>query len=69
MKKTKIFKFLSIFLTKEVFRKYIKLICKMKLQVNELQKEAVAGGYSVNKVFLKNSQNSPEMSNKTKIDQ
>ena len=49
MKKTKIFKFLSIFLTKEVFRKYIKLICKMKLQVNELQKEAVAGGYSVKK--------------------
>ena len=41
----------------------------MKLQVNELQKEAVAGGYCVKKVFLKNSQNSPEMSNKTKIDQ
>ena len=42
MKKWQNCEFLSIFRTKKVLNKYIKLIRKMKLLVNELQNKAIA---------------------------
>ena len=47
------------FSNKRRFKKYIKLLHKKKLW-DELQEEAVGGRYSVKKLFLKISQNSPE---------
>ena len=58
MKRWQNCEFLSIFLTKEGWNKYIKkILCKMKLQ-DELQREEVVRKCSVKKVFLKTSQNS-----------
>ena len=45
---------LWVFVNFKVLSKYVKLICKMKLWVNELQKEAVAGRCSEKKSVLQN---------------
>ena len=44
---------LWVFVNFKVLSKYVKLICKMKLWVNELQKEAVAGRCSEKKCSSK----------------